>query len=190
MKCLIRRTPSTRLRLLALAGLLSLGASAVRAGDTVDVSGGLPKAEAIQEGLFPDDECEQLKAAGFKCMGFKPAVRFSLPAVTFKVGSAELPDPLKLQLDAFAEVLKTRSSTAQKVRVEGHADASGAPAANLELSQRRAEMAKQYLVEKGVKAELLIAVGMGATEPKPGTSPSSPENRRVVIGREVEPGAR
>ena len=181
-------TPNLTLQ--ALAGLLSLVGFSAMAGETVEMSGNVPLAADIQEGLFPDDDCEQLKAAGFKCMGFKPAVKYSLPAVAFKAGSAELPDLLKQQLNAFADVLRNRSSTAQKVRVEGHADASGTPAVNLELSQRRAEAAKQYLVDKGVKADLLLAVGVGAAEPKPGTNPQSPENRRVVIGRDTEPGTR
>lgn len=178
------------LTMLALAGLLGLSPLRAVAGETVEMSGNVPLAADIQEGLFPDDECGQLKAAGFKCMGFKPAVKYSLPAVAFKAGSAELPEQLKQQLNAFAEVLKNRTTTAQKIRVEGHADASGTPAVNLELSQRRAEMAKQYLVEKGVQPELLLAVGVGAAEPKAGTNPQSPENRRVVIGRDVEPGSR
>ena len=173
-----------------LAALLSLIAFSAMASETVEISGTVLLAADIQDGLFPDDDCEQLKAAGFKCMGFKPAVKYSLPAVAFKAGSAELPDQLKQQLNAFADVLRNRSSTAQKVRVEGHADASGTPAVNLELSQRRAESAKQYLVDKGVKADLLLAVGVGAAEPKLGTNPQSPENRRVVIGRDTEPGTR
>lgn len=175
---------------LATAGLLGLTTFGSLAGETVEMSGNVPQAADIQEGLFPDDECGQLKAAGFKCMGFKPAVKYSLPAVAFKAGSAELPELLKQQLNAFAEVLKNRTSIAQKIRVEGHADASGTPAVNLELSQRRAEMAKQYLVDKGVQPGLLLAVGVGAAEPKAGTNPQSPENRRVVIGREMEPGSR
>ena len=175
---------------LAAASLLGLSAFGASAGEIVEISGNVPQAADIQEGLFPDDECGQLKAAGFKCMGFKPAVKYSLPAVAFKAGSAELPELLKQQLNAFAEVLKNRTSTTQKIRVEGHADASGTPSVNLELSQRRAEMAKQYLVEKGVQPDLLLAVGVGAAEPKAGSNPQSPENRRVVIGRETEPGSR
>jgi outer membrane protein OmpA-like peptidoglycan-associated protein len=174
---------------LMLAAALAWFAGGALAADTVDVAGKVPEAKDIQEGLFPDDECEQLKAAGFKCMGFKPAVRFSLPAVSFKVGSADLPDLLKRQLDAFAEVLKIRGPSSQKVRVEGHADASGTPAANLELSQRRAEAAKLYLVDKGVRPDLLAAVGVGASEPKVSGNPLAAENRRVVIGREAEPAA-
>ncbi len=178
----------TLMALIASASLATTPAHA--ADDTVDLSNGVPQAKDIQDGLFPDDECEQLKAAGFKCMGFKAAVRYSLPAATFKAGSAELPDLLKQQLDAFGDALKSRTSTAQKVRVEGHADATGSPAVNLELSQRRAEAARQYLIDRGVQAALLIAIGVGSNDPKPGTSPQSAENRRVVIGRDASPEAK
>ena len=177
---------SMRTSWLPLAALAcALGALApAHADDTIDVAGQAPDPKSINAGLFPDDDCEQLKAAGYKCMGFKPAVRFSLPATAFKVGSAELPDQLKQQLDAFATALKTRPPTSHKVRVEGHADATGDPAVNLALSQRRADAAKQYLVDKGVNPDLLNAVGVGAKEPKIANNPTAPENRRVVIGRD------
>src|ERR1700761_6978305 len=87
-----------------LAALAASGPA--RADDgAVDVGAAIPDVDAIRQGLFPDDECHQLAAAGFKCMGFKPPVRFSLPAVSFKLGSAELPDVLKRQLDQFAQAL-------------------------------------------------------------------------------------
>ncbi|MDP1532238.1 MAG: hypothetical protein Q8L92_01530, partial [Rubrivivax sp.] len=62
---------------LALASLLALQ---VHAQGAIDVGSALPDAKSVSEGLFPEEACEQLKAAGFKCMGFKPAVRYSLPA--------------------------------------------------------------------------------------------------------------
>src|SRR6185312_10648442 len=93
----MNRIEFARHLVLALACAAAL-APAARADDTVDTDGKPLDAKAINSGLFPDDECQQLKAAGFKCMGFKPAVRFSLPAVAFKVGSSELPDQLKVQL--------------------------------------------------------------------------------------------
>ena len=173
---------------ISLAAWLALAGSARAADESVDVGNRVPTADDIQQGLFPDDECEQLKAAGFKCMGFKPPVRFSLPAMSFKIGSAELPEVVMRQLDAFANVLRNRRNTDRKVRVEGHADASGDPAVNLDLSQRRADAAKQYLVGKGVNPALVNAVGMGAKAPKDARNPTAAENRRVVIGRDGEPG--
>lgn len=168
----------------ALSCVLMGSFGLAQAEDTIDATGKTLDANRITQGLFPDDECEQLKAAGFKCMGFKPAVKFSLPAVAFKPGSAELPDPLKAQLDTFAQALRGRTADSRKVRVEGHADASGDPELNFALSQRRAESAKDYLVAKGVDPQLLKAVGVGAREPKVASNPLAAENRRVVIGRD------
>jgi OmpA-OmpF porin, OOP family len=169
---------------LALAIAAALPATAQEA---VDMGQTVPDAKAVAEGLFPEDACEQLKAAGFKCMGFKPAVRYSLPANSFKVGSAELPDTLKKQLEVFAEVLKTKKGTGKVVRVEGHADASGAAALNLNLSQRRAEAVRDYLVELGAEPAMIAPVGVGSNAPKNAKDPFAPENRRVEIGRATPP---
>jgi len=176
-------------RLVASAALLALiAAGAAHAqSDAIDVGQKVPDAKTISEGLFPEEACEQLKAAGFKCMGFKPAVRYSLPATAFKLGSAELPDTLKKQLEVFAEVLKGKKGSGKTVRIEGHADASGAAAANLTLSQKRAEAVKDYLVELGADAAMLTPVGVGANAPKNQKDPFAPENRRVEIGRATPP---
>jgi len=169
-----------------LAGLASFAARA-QSDAAIDMGQMVPDAKAVAEGLFPEDACEQLKAAGFKCMGFKPAVRYSLPATAFKLGSADLPDTLKKQLEVFAEVLKGKRGSGKTVRIEGHADASGAAAANLSLSQKRAEAVKDYLVELGADATMLAPVGVGANAPKNSKDPFAPENRRVEIGRATPP---
>ncbi|MEF7614128.1 OmpA family protein [Aquincola sp. MAHUQ-54] len=165
----------------AAAGLATL--LHAHAADALDVGDQVPEASAVKEGLFPEDACKELEAAGFKCMGFKPAVRYSLPAASFKVGSADLPEVLRRQLDVFAEVLRGRRDTGRAVRIEGHADASGTPEANQALSQRRADAVKRYLVDKGADGGMLEAVGLGATSPKVGNDPFAAANRRVEIGR-------
>ena len=167
-----------------LAGWLALqGQPWAQTAAAVDMGLAMPDAKAVAEGLFPEDQCEQLKAAGFKCMGFKPAMRYSLPATSFKVGSADLPEALKKQLEVFADVLKTRRGTGKLVRIEGHADASGAASTNLSLSQKRAEAVREYLVEKGADPAMLTPVGVGSNVPKNSKDPFSSENRRVEIGR-------
>ena len=153
----------------------------------VDMGQTLPDAKAVAEGLFPEDQCDQLKAAGFKCMGFKPSMRYSLPATSFKVGSADLPDSLKRQLEVFADVLRARRGAGKVVRIEGHADASGNADANKVLSQRRAEAVRDYLVEKGADGNMLAPVGVGANALKNAKDPFSAENRRVEIGRAETP---
>lgn len=181
-----RRARPTAGLLTALA--LSAAAGLARAeDDTVQLGQAVPTAEQIQQGLFPDDECERLKANGFKCMGFKPPVRFSLPSTAFKVGSADLPEGIRRQLDAFAAVLRGKTGGGRVVRIEGHADASGDPALNDALSQRRAEAAREYLIGKQVSPDLLKAVGMGSKAPADPDQPLAAKNRRVVIGRDQAP---
>jgi outer membrane protein OmpA-like peptidoglycan-associated protein len=179
--------PSSVLARYALT-LAAVAAFPIHAQDAaIDMGQRIPDAKTVTEGLFPEEACEQLKAAGFKCMGFKPAVRYSLPASSFKVGSADLPDPLKRQLEVFAEVLKSKRGSGKIVRVEGHADASGAAQANLSLSQRRAEAVKEFLVELGADPAMIEPVGVGANAPKNAKDPFAAENRRVEIGRAVPP---
>ena len=171
-----------------LVALSGVSAQLARAADeAIDMGEQVPQAQAVKEGLFPEDECKQLEAAGFKCMGFKPAVRYSLPASSFRVGSADLPELLRRQLDVFAEVLRGKKGSTQTVRIEGHADASGAREANRTLSQRRAEAVRQYLVRNGADESMLQAVGLGAERPKVVANPFAAENRRVEIGRATAP---
>ena len=171
------------LRPLLLAAAVGLACAAQ--AQVVDMGQTVPDAKTIEEGLFPKAEadCEQLQGAGFKCMGFRPTVRYSLPASSFKLGSAELPDTLRQQLEVFAEVLKTKKGSGKVVRIEGHADRSGSAAGNQTLSQRRAEAVTKFLVERGADPGMLAAVGKGANEPKNSGDPFAAENRRVEIGR-------
>jgi len=182
--------PATTVRLcvslLALCCALGTGAALAQSA-AVDVGSQVPDAAAVKEGLFPEDACKELEANGFKCMGFKPAIRYSLPASSFKVGSAELPELLKKQLDVFADVLKGKKGSGRQVKVIGHADASGTPEANQALSVKRAEAVKGYLVERGADPAMLVVVGVGSKDLKNSANPTAAENRRVEIGREGTP---
>lgn len=170
-----------------LATVMTAGAASAIAQGSVDVGQKVPDAAAIKEGLFPEDTCKDLKEAGFKCMGFKPATKYSLPATTFQVGSADLPETLRKQLDVFAQVLREQKGDGRVVLIEGHADASGTPEANLSLSEKRAASVKAYLVSKGADPAVLQTVGRGAEDPKNSQNPNAPENRRVEIGRAKQP---
>jgi outer membrane protein OmpA-like peptidoglycan-associated protein len=52
-----------------------------------------------------------------------------------------------------------------KIEIAGHTDNTGNDAANLLLSQKRAEAVRTYLVEHGVDRDRLIAKGYGAKLP-------------------------
>ncbi|MEW5855570.1 MAG: OmpA family protein, partial [Myxococcota bacterium] len=82
-------------------------------------------------------------------------------------------------LDQVAQVLKTHPEL--RVRVEGHTDSQGKPEANLDLSDRRANAVRTYLIGKGVDAQRLEARGYGQTRPVDTnkTSRGRENNRRV-----------
>lgn len=176
-----------RFSVLVLSAALGGVTGAFAQSASVDVGSQVPDAGAVKEGLFPEDACKELEANGFKCMGFKPAVKYSLPASSFKIGSAELPELLKKQLDVFADVLKGKTGSGRQVRVIGHADASGSVEANQALSVRRAEAVKSYLVSKGADPGMLVVVGVGSKDLKNASNPTAAENRRVEIGRQSAP---
>lgn len=86
-----------------------------------------------------------------------------LHGVNFETDSATLTAMAKRHLDEVAAMLRDRRDTV--VRVEGHTDSIGAAAYNLDLSQRRAESVKTYLVRQGVDAKRLQARGYGESRP-------------------------
>jgi OOP family OmpA-OmpF porin len=68
------------------------------------------------------------------------------------------------KLDEIARALIENPSVGD-VTITGYTDRLGSDAYNLELSQRRADAVKQYLVRQGVSATRLKAVGRGKANP-------------------------
>ena len=69
-----------------------------------------------------------------------------------------------------------------KLRIEGHTDATGGDAHNLDLSKRRAEAVKTVLVSQfGIGADRLTTMGLGASKPidTNDTPAGRAQNRRV-----------
>lgn len=69
------------------------------------------------------------------------------------------------------------------VQIFGHTDDVGSVEYNKDLSKRRAETVKHYLVDSGVKPDVLATLGMGKSAPvAEGTDPESRQrNRRVEL---------
>lgn len=73
-----------------------------------------------------------------------------------------------------------------RLRVEGHTDADGEEAHNLDLSERRAASVKAYLVEShGIDAGRLETVGLGESQPVADnlSAEGKQKNRRVELVR-------
>ena len=101
--------------------------------------------------------------------------------VHFAAGQWQLDNQARSALLKALKRLRANPSVA--VRLEGHADSVGSPSQNLELSQRRADEVRRFLVGNGIKRHRIEVLAMG--EARPIASNRSPagrdQNRRVAI---------
>ncbi|MGM0578953.1 MAG: OmpA family protein [Myxococcota bacterium] len=67
-------------------------------------------------------------------------------------------------LDAVAGILEEYPEI-ERVRIEGHTDHVGDAGYNKKLSQARAEAVRDYLIDKGISADRMEAVGYGESRP-------------------------
>jgi len=83
--------------------------------------------------------------------------------ITFDFNRAELRSDARAVLDAKVPVLLANSGLT--IRIAGHADERGSSEYNLALGQRRAAMAKRYLVERGVAEGRIETTSFGEERP-------------------------
>jgi len=99
----------------------------------------------------------------------------------FATGKSDLMPGAKKKLDTIIDALKAQQD--KVIVVEGHTDAQGSDSMNLDLSQRRAESVRQYLISKDVPENQLKAVGRGEADPIASNDNAGGRqaNRRVEI---------
>jgi hypothetical protein len=102
--------------------------------------------------------------------------------IQFALNSADLRREAIPLLDKLGEALTSEELNDWVFVVEGHTDASGGEQYNLELSQRRAEAVRDYLVSKhGIEPARLPVKGFGESKPYDPDRPSAAINRRVTF---------
>jgi outer membrane protein OmpA-like peptidoglycan-associated protein len=107
--------------------------------------------------------------------------RFVFDEVTFEPGSADLTPGSRPSVDALGRTMK--AYPAVRVNLEGFTDSSGDAVTNKELSLDRAQAIKDRLVERGVTAERIQAVGLGSERPVAAndTEEGRAQNRRTEV---------
>lgn len=85
-----------------------------------------------------------------------------------------------VQTELLLLVKKLRENPRLTVDLEGYADSVGARDYNLQLSQKRVEAVRGYLVEKGVEASRIRSGGLGQLADG-GTPEERAKNRRVTL---------
>jgi OmpA-OmpF porin, OOP family len=150
----------------ALPAGLVFGALTDRVGNLVSEI--TNKTEAALSGLHP----------GFTSADLLNILNQSI--INFPTNSAEIPAVSKTLLQHAATAFKQLPS-GTVVEIAGYTDNTGDPAANVQLSQQRAEAVRAALVSAGVDPSMLVAKGYGSANPVAGndTLEGRFRNRRI-----------
>jgi outer membrane protein OmpA-like peptidoglycan-associated protein len=102
--------------------------------------------------------------------------------VLFVTNKSDLLPGAQVKLNQVADALATQD-TESKIVVDGYTDSQGAAAYNMDLSQRRAQSVRDYLVTRGIAPDRITAQGFGLNSPVAdnATPEGRANNRRVEI---------
>jgi outer membrane protein OmpA-like peptidoglycan-associated protein len=108
-------------------------------------------------------------------------LEFKLKSINFETGSDKLTNSSGDILNLMASMLKEYPQMI--VEVAGYSDNVGDANKNLELSKKRAESVKAYLIGKGAKESQLKSIGYGEAKPiaSNDTEEGRKQNRRVMF---------
>jgi outer membrane protein OmpA-like peptidoglycan-associated protein len=101
--------------------------------------------------------------------------------VLFATGKYDLKPPVREKLAKVAGIVLGHPGL--KLQVEGHTDNVGSDQFNQNLSEKRAQSVRDYLVQQGLGANDVTAVGYGKTKPIASNDNATgrAQNRRVEI---------
>lgn len=127
----------------------------------------------LVSGIIENKGCPEIKEETIKV--FEKA----LTGITFETGKDVIRKSSFPILDEVVAIMK--ENPAYILDINGHTDAVGDDAKNLDLSQRRADAVKKYLSDKGVDSSRMAAKGFGETMPVADNNSNSgkAKNRRV-----------
>ncbi|MFZ3104627.1 MAG: OmpA family protein, partial [Smithella sp.] len=149
----------------------------------------MQQAEIVKQGKQDLSDSEKRTAAAMAALASLAAVKeeerglvITLSGgVLFRSAQSTLLPSAQVKLDQVANALL--DVRARNLIVEGHTDSQGSTSYNQDLSQRRADAVRDYLIQKGYPADRIQARGKG--EGSPIADNASPEgranNRRVEI---------
>ena len=102
--------------------------------------------------------------------------------IYFDYNSASVAQKSMDALNSLGRALSAPDLKGSTFMIGGHTDATGGERYNLNLSERRAQAVKKFLIERyGLSADNLMAVGYGKEQPKDKADPFSELNRRVQV---------
>lgn len=125
---------------------------------------------------------QQMQGTGVEVTRQDNNIVLTMPdAITFDFGQAGVKPQFYGVLNNLATTLNQFPET--RVQIAGHTDNVGSDAANLQLSQQRANSVRSYMASNGVNPQRMQAVGYGESRPiaDNSTDYGRAQNRRVEI---------
>ena len=102
--------------------------------------------------------------------------------INFDYNSADISAKSLPSVQALGRALSNPDLKGSTFVVAGHTDAAGGEGYNQDLSERRADAIKRYLVDKyGINGSDLVTVGYGKSKLKDPNQPMAEANRRVQV---------
>ncbi|MDI1267457.1 MAG: OmpA family protein [bacterium] len=102
--------------------------------------------------------------------------------INFDYNSADISAKSLPSVQALGRALTNNDLKGSTFVVAGHTDAAGGEGYNQDLSERRADAIKRYLVDKyGINGTDLVTVGYGKSKLKDPSQPMAEANRRVQV---------
>jgi outer membrane protein OmpA-like peptidoglycan-associated protein len=102
--------------------------------------------------------------------------------IQFDYNSADIAKTSTQAVQELGKALTSPGLKGSTFVVAGHTDGIGGEAFNQDLSERRAETIKRYLMQNyGLTGSDLVSVGYGKTKLKDANDPADPVNRRVQV---------
>jgi outer membrane protein OmpA-like peptidoglycan-associated protein len=102
--------------------------------------------------------------------------------INFDYNSADISTKSMPSVQALGKALTNPDLKGSTFVVAGYTDAAGGESYNQDLSERRADAIKRYLVDKyGIAGSDLVTVGYGKTKLKDPNQPMAEANRRVQV---------
>ena len=102
--------------------------------------------------------------------------------INFDYNSADISTKSLESVQALGRALSSSELKGSTFVVAGHTDAAGGEGYNQDLSERRADAIKRYLVDKyGINGTDLVTVGYGKSKLKDPNQPMAEANRRVQV---------
>jgi len=151
---------------------------------TREAQGAQQEAErAKQQAQAATSQAQQLQQelAALQAKQTDRGLVLTLGDVLFETGKADLRAGALRNLYPLVTFLQKYPE--RQVMIEGHTDSMGSDSYNLDLSQRRADVVRDFLIQNGVNASQITTRGYGKTSPVASndTAAGRQQNRRVEM---------